>query len=268
MLKILAVGPFIPKETVKHHKKKSSSKNKDEKNFFNSKNNKINISNGNKQITDINKILDKINNSNLDDKKRAIVSNLINDRYLYLCNDDSNMGNNSKEILNHKNNKTFNQKKEIKDIIFKGKENLLRKSTPLNNFQKYLSYKINNNNKNKNNITNIFEENNNNIRNILIKNSSKTFSKKNINLRNKSKNNSINNITTKVNYKKFFNSTNNLAINKNSKDYNLKNNILKSAKRIEDFEKLLESLGNSEQYYLLMTGKKLEINNLERNMSD
>ena len=299
MLKVLASGPFVPKEIIKFHRSQTYSKDKEQKkNIKNNKkmkNSSNKKKNKNKKINSysarnlkyknmkdnlildddyLNKIIkdiymnNDVGNINLDLKKSSNKNkdnNKINKKYSnYLYN--SNYKNNIfKNYNTNKDNTNLNLNKEIitnlQPIkIMKGNNKSTR-----NNKNYFLKYEVNKNNNIdfQNNYKNYFNNNNTDNKNNIKKkflNYYPMYDDEDFYT-----NNNSNKKFTKNNKKKINYSMDNKQLNN---DYNIKNNILKGKKRIRDLSMLLQNIKDFDDYDNLIYDRKIVKNNLERSVGE
>ena len=261
MLKILATGPFVPKDVIEIHRKGTYSEDKDKMMQIKShkKKNKLNINNSKNKKNNKMKINLSFNLKNSRPQKLKKNFKLNND-YINELIKDLNQNNNSVNF-NH--------------YLSKEKYNKYNKKTRINNrnnFNKYLGRKTN--------INNISNPKDNNEF-ILKKNFNRNNTEKNIRK-------TYNIMKFPINYSEDFNLNNNYNYNNNKKtkkknkskssncsidnklkgDYDFNNNVLKSRIRIHKLSKLLENIRSFGDYDLLINDKIIEKNNLKRSISN
>ena len=293
MLKILATGPFVPKDVIEIHRKGTYSEDKDKMMQIKShkKKNKLNINNSKNKKNNKMKINLSFNLKNSRPQKLKKNFKLNND-YINELIKDLNQNNNSVNFNHYlskeKYNKYNNSKLEnplymsnyyYQDIQYKPnniKKNGIKKTriNNRNNFNKYFG--------GKNNINNISNSKDNNEF-LLKKNFNRNNTEKNIRK-------TYNIMKFPINYSEDFNLNNNYNYNYNNNkkmkkknkskssncsidnklkgDYDFNNNVLKSRIRIHKLSKLLENIRSFGDYDLLINDKIIEKNNLIRSISN
>ena len=293
MLKILATGPFVPKDVIEIHRKGTYSEDKDKMMQIKShkKKNKLNINNSKNKKNNKMKINLSFNLKNSRPQKLKKNFKLNND-YINELIKDLNQNNNSVNFNHYlskeKYNKYNNSKLEnplymsnyyYQDIQYKPnniKKNGIKKTriNNRNNFNKYFG--------GKNNINNISNSKDNNEF-LLKKNFNRNNTEKNIRK-------TYNIMKFPINYSEDFNLNNNYNYNYNNNkkmkkknkskssncsidnklkgEYDFDNNVLKSKIRIHKLSKLLENIRSFGDYDLLINDKIIEKNNLKRSISN
>ena len=293
MLKILATGPFVPKDVIEIHRKGTYSEDKDKMMQIKShkKKNKLNINNSKNKKNNKMKINLSFNLKNSRPQKLKKNFKLNND-YINELIKDLNQNNNSVNFNHYlskeKYNKYNNSKLEnplymsnyyYQDIQYKPnniKKNGIKKTriNNRNNFNKYFG--------GKNNINNISNSKDNNEF-LLKKNFNRNNTEKNIRK-------TYNIMKFPINYSEDFNLNNNYNYNYNNNkkmkkknkskssncsidnklkgEYDFDNNVLKSKIRIHKLSKLLENIRSFGDYDLLINDKIIEKNNLIRSISN
>ena len=290
MLKILASGPFVPQDIIQFHRNQSFSKKENNiirpnikkshrsssninNKYKNNKRNNTNIKKNNKN-NNILTIKEIINNSD------EVFHNLINENYKgnytynigkkSFYNNNFNNSNNYKKtnnfrtIKNNKNKKYNNSSKKKSDgnrPIKVLKNEKKRKNKKSNTFQKYFD----DDEEKYNNLSNSYSNNKILLEKNICKNLAKSYNEKMYPLysdEERTYNKTISNNSKNNKLRSYFYSLN------IEKDYNIRNNILKSQKRIKDLSKLLESIKDTGQYHSLINNRKLVKKKLERSISD
>ena len=285
MLKILASGPFVPKDVIEIHRNGtySEDKNKTMQIKGHKIKNRLNIKNSKNKKNNKMKINLSFNLKNSRPQKLTKNFKLNND-YINELIKDLSQNNNSVNFKNYlskeKNNKStlekplhmrnyYYQDNPYKTINIKKNGIKKIKSNNKNNFNKYLAGK-----KNINNISNskdnkefllkkIFNRNNTekDIRKTYNMVKCQIYNSEDFNL----KYNNNNKKTKKINKSK---SSNYSMDNKLNGDYDLNKNVLKSKIRMQYLSKILNNIRSFGDYDLLINDKTIEKNNLKRSISN
>ena len=285
MLKILASGPFVPKDVIEIHRNGtySEDKNKTMQIKGHKIKNRLNLKNSKNKKNNKMKINLSFNLKNSRPQKLTKNFKLNND-YINELIKDLSQNNNSVNFKNYlskeKNNKStlekplhmrnyYYQDNPYKTINIKKNGIKKIKSNNKNNFNKYLAGK-----KNINNISNskdnkefllkkIFNRNNTekNIRKTYNMVKCQIYNSEDFNL----KYNNNNKKTKKINKSK---SSNYSMDNKLNGDYDLNKNVLKSKIRMQYLSKILNNIRSFGDYDLLINDKTIEKNNLKRSISN
>ena len=291
MLKILATGPFVPKDVIEIHRKGTYSEDKDKwmKIKSHKKKNKLNINNSKNKKNNKMKINLSFNLKNSRPQKLKKNFKLNND-YINELIKDLNQNNNSvnfnhylsKEKYNKYNNSKLENSLYMSNYYYQDnqykpnniKKNGAKKSriNNRNNFNKYLGEKTKINNISNPKDNNEFSLKKNFNRNNTEKNIRKTYNimkfpinySEDFNL-----NNNYNYNNNKNMKKKNKSKSSNCSIdNKLKGEYDFDNNVLKSKIRIHKLSKLLENIRSFGDYDLLINDKIIEKNNLIRSISN
>ena len=285
MLKILASGPFVPKDVIEIHRNGtySEDKNKTMQIKGHKIKNRLNLKNSKNKKNNKMKINLSFNLKNSRPQKLTKNFKLNND-YINELIKDLSQNNNSVNFKNYlskeKNNKStlekplhmrnyYYQDNPYKTINIKKNGIKKIKSNNKNNFNKYLAGK-----KNINNISNskdnkefllkkIFNRNNTekDIRKTYNMVKCQIYNSEDFNL----KYNNNNKKTKKINKSK---SSNYSMDNKLNGDYDLNKNVLKSKIRMQYLSKILNNIRSFGDYDLLINDKTIEKNNLKRSISN
>jgi len=285
MLKILASGPFVPKDVIEIHRNGtySEDKNKTMQIKGHKIKNRLNLKNSKNKKNNKMKINLSFNLKNSRPQKLTKNFKLNND-YINELIKDLSQNNNSVNFKNYlskeKNNKStlekplhmrnyYYQDNPYKTINIKKNGIKKIKSNNKNNFNKYLAGK-----KNINNISNskdnkefllkkIYNRNNTekNIRKTYNMVKCQIYNSEDFNL----KYNNNNKKTKKINKSK---SSNYSMDNKLNGDYDLNKNVLKSKIRMQYLSKILNNIRSFGDYDLLINDKTIEKNNLKRSISN
>ena len=285
MLKILASGPFVPKDVIEIHRNGtySEDKNKTMQIKGHKIKNRLNLKNSKNKKNNKMKINLSFNLKNSRPQKLTKNFKLNND-YINELIKDLSQNNNSVNFKNYlskeKNNKStlekplhmrnyYYQDNPYKTINIKKNGIKKIKSNNKNNFNKYLAGK-----KNINNISNskdnkefllkkIFNRNNTekDIRKTYNMVKCQIYNSEDFNL----KYNNNNKKMKKINKSK---SSNYSMDNKLNGDYDLNKNVLKSKIRMQYLSKILNNIRSFGDYDLLINDKTIEKNNLKRSISN
>ncbi len=297
MLKILATGPFVPKDVIEIHRRGTYSEEKDKRMQIkgHKKKNKLNISNSKNKKNIKMKINLSFNLKNSRPQKLKKNFKLDND-YINELIKDLNQNNNSVNFNQYLSKEKYNKynKSKLENPLYMSNYYYQDNQNKSNNVKKNGTKITRNNNKNSfnkyyggksniNNINNINNSKDNNEfllkksfnRNNTEKNIRKTYNimkcplynSEDFNLNNNYNYNHYNN-NKKMEKRNKSKSTNCSLDNKLKGDYDFDSNVLKSKIRIRNLSKLLENIRSFGDYDLLINDKIIEKNNLIRSISN
>ena len=283
MLKILATGPFVPKDVIKIHRNGAYSEDEDKRMQIKNHKKKNNLNINNSKNKKNNKMKINLSFNIKDSRPQKLNKNFkLNNNYINDIIKDLNQNNNSVNF-NHDLSKEKNTKSKKENPLYKSNYYYQDNQYKSNNIKKIGTKKTRNNNKNNFNKY-LGKSNINNINNS--KDNNEFLSKKNFNRNNTEKNirktynimkspiyNSedfnLNYINNKKMKKRNKSKSSNCSFdNKLKGDYDFNNNVLKSKIRIQNLTKLLSNIRSFGDYDLLINDKIIEKNNLIRSISN